>query len=490
MPASARPKARNVGKTIIATVGAGVLTVTGTAAPSVAQARPVAAQARPVAGPAVIGGTPGAPGAGDPYFPLSGNGGFHVIHYGLTLSYNPATRRMAATAVLLAQATQNLSRFDLDLSGLTITSVRIDGHAVDYHRRGQELIIAPRAVLTRGHRFTVSVRYHGVPTDVTDPDGSADGWIASGHSVFVGSEPQGAMTWFPANSHPIDKSAFDVTVTVPRGYLAVGNGDLVSLRRTRKTTTAHWRETQPMAAYLATASIAKFRTHQYRVDGLPAFVAVDPREAAAADPVLAGLPTILAWESKVFGPYPFTSTGAIVTHTPEVGYDLETQTRPLFDRAPDTSTLVHELAHQWFGDSVSLTRWKDIWLNEGFATYAEWLWSAHTGGLSTRRHFLNAYAAPKSAQVWSFPVADPGRGANIFEDPSYTRGAMVLEKLRERVGYRTFLTILRTWTHDHRYGHGTTAQFTALATKISHRDLRKLFKTWLYTAGKPAHADG
>lgn len=441
--------------------------------------------------PASAGAAPpstlGAPGAGDPYFPLSGNGGFHVVHYDLHVSYTPRTGHLDGAATLSARTTQRLSRFDLDLSGLSVSSVRVDGSAARWVRHGQELVVTPAHTMRGGARFTVQVRYAGTPHYVTDPDGSPDGWIRTDTGAFVGSEPQGSMTWFPGNAHPVDKSAYDVTVTVPTGYVAVGNGQLVLQRAAHGRTTFHWRERQPMAAYLATASIARFQVQTYATHGLPVYIAVDPREAAKARPVLAQLPQIIAWERGVFGPSPFTSVGAIVEHAPRVGYALETQTRPVFDRAPDSFTLVHELAHQWYGDSVSLTSWRDIWLNEGFATYAEWLWAEHTGQQTARQIFLAEYARPASDGIWARPVADPGSGAHIFASPVYDRGAMVLEKLRERVGNTAFFAILREWAAQHRYGHGTTAQFTALATRVSHRNLSGLFHTWLFTAGKPAH---
>ena len=433
---------------------------------------------------------PGAQGAGDPYFPLSGNGGFDVSHYGLDIGYVPSTGQLDGHAVITATATQSLSRFDLDLSGLTVSAVTVNGRRAAFSRPAgsQELVITPSLWLRPNARFIVDVRYGGVPQYVTDPDGSPDGWIRTDTGAFVGSEPQGAMTWFPASSHPTDKASFDVTVTVPKGYQAVGNGELVSQRSTLTSTTTHWQERQPMAAYLATASIGEFQIDTYQTAGLPVYVAVDPREAAAAAPALAKLPAILAWEQQTFGGYPFSSTGAIVMHARKAGYALETQTRPLFDRAPDESTLVHELAHQWFGDSVSVTRWKDIWLNEGFATYAEWLSSEHTGGPTAQQNFDELYASDASEDLWSFPVADPGSGANIFGNPPYERGAMVLHELRRAVGDTTFFLILRTWAAQHRYGSGTTAQFTALATALSGRNLTSLFATWLYTSGKPAGA--
>ncbi|MEV5875212.1 M1 family metallopeptidase [Streptomyces sp. NPDC052101] len=446
------------------------------------------------AGPTATGatgteGAAGAAGAGDPYFPLSGNGGYHVRHYDLTLGYDTSSRHLDGRAALTARATQNLSRFDLDLTGLKVTGVTVDRAPAAFRRKGQELVVTPRHTLRAGRDFSVTVTYSGTPKPVTDPDGSADGWIPTDDGAFVAGEPQGAMTWFPANAHPKDKSSYDITITVPQGRTAVAGGVLLGQHTAHGHTAFHWRETQPMAAYLATATVGKFQIEQYTTrDGIRVYNAVDPREAPAAAPVLKELPSVLEWESRLFGPYPFRSAGSIVDHAPDIGYALETQTRPLYDSAPDISTLVHENAHQWFGDSVTLTAWKDIWLNEGFATYAEWLYAEQHGGDSAQKTFAALYARPASDPLWAYPPGDPGSGGNIFGPPVYARGAMTLHELRKAVGDRDFFRVLRAWATGNRGGHGTTAQFERLAERISGKRLDGLFRTWLFTKGKPNSA--
>ncbi|MFF8946157.1 M1 family metallopeptidase [Streptomyces sp. NPDC014864] len=437
------------------------------------------------AGPAAAG-TIGSAGAGDPYFPLEGNGGYHVAHYDLALRYDPHARHLDGRAVLTARATQRLTRFDLDLEGLKVTGVTVDHVKAAYRRDGQELVITPRTALRSGRTFRITVDYGGAPGPVTDPDGSRDGWIPTDDGAFVAGEPQGAMTWFPANGHPKDKSSYDFSLTVPEGHTAVANGVYRGRHTAHGRTTFRWRQSEPMAAYLATATIGTFDVERYTTrDGIEVYNAVDPREAAAAAPVLKKLPSVLAWESRLFGPYPFRAAGSIVDHAPGVGYALETQSRPVYDRAPDLTTLVHENAHQWFGDSVSLTRWKDIWLNEGFATYAEWLYSEQHGGDSAQRTFDALYARPASDGLWAHPPGDPGGPAHLFGTPVYARGAMALHELRRAVGDPAFFRILRAWAAEHRHGHGTTAQFTALAERVSGRKVAGLLHTWLYQPGKP-----
>ncbi|WP_086730142.1 M1 family metallopeptidase [Streptomyces carpinensis] len=448
---------------------------------------PIAVTALLAAADPAGAGTTGAAGAGDPYFPLAGNGGYHVSHYDLTLRYDPGSRHLDGTAVLAARATQRLTGFDLDLKGLKVTGVTVDHAKAAFRRDGQELVVTPRTALRAGRPFRVTVTYGGTPGPVTDPDGSLDGWIPTDDGAFVAGEPQGAMTWFPANNHPRDKSSYDFTITVPRGHTAVANGLYLGSRTAHGRTTFRWRQREPMAAYLATATVGKFKVEQYTTrDGLKVYNAVDPRETNAAAPVLKKLPSVLEWESRLFGPYPFRAAGAVVDHARDVGYALETQSRPLYDSAPDLGTLVHESAHQWFGDSVSLTRWKDIWLNEGFATYAEWLYAEQHGGQSAQKEFDALYARPAGDELWAFPAGDPGSGRNIFATPVYARGAMTLHELRRAVGDPAFFRILRAWASGHRDGHGTTAQFTALAKRISGRDLDGLFHTWLFTKGKPS----
>jgi aminopeptidase N len=194
---------------------------------------------------------------------------------------------------------------------------------------------------------------------------------------------------------------------------------------------------------------------------------------------------VVAYFAELFGPYPFSVTGAIVDYAPSIGYALETQTKPLYARAPDASLVAHELAHQWYGDSVTPAVWRDVWLNEGFATYSEWMWGEHTGRATVQQKFDAAYARPAGDSFWQVRPGDPGP-AGLFHTAVYERGAMTLYALRATVGTRTFFRILQAWASEHRYGNGTTEQLRALAERLSGRQLGPLFQRWLYDAGKPA----
>jgi aminopeptidase N len=429
--------------------------------------------------------TPGASGTGDPFFPLAGNGGYDVSHYRIAFSYTPETRQMEGDVVLTATATQDLSRFDLDLRGFTVSQVLVDGRRTTFTRRGQELVITPPAGIADGARFAVEVRYAGKPSVVTDPDGSIEGWVPTADGAFVVGEPQGSPGWYPVNDTPADKATFDFMVSVPRGITVMANGDLGGKMTRGESTTWVWHEGDLMAPYLATATLGHFDLTRYRVGRIPAYVAVDP--VLGGRQVLKKLPAVVRYYTSLFGPYPFDAVGAVVDSAPRVGYSLETQTKPVFDRMPDEATLAHELAHQWFGDSVTLTQWPDIWLHEGFATWCEWIWSGYQGGRSAATIFRQLYRTPASkTSFWNPPSGDPGKAANLFATSVYERGGMTMEALREKVGTATFLGILRTWAQDHRYGNVSTPQFIALAEDQSGMDLDAFFQTWLYTKGKPA----
>jgi aminopeptidase N len=461
-----------------------------------------------VAAPASAGDryVAGAPGAGDPFFPQAGNGGYDVKHYFLALDYEGATSNLLRGRVaIFARATQNLHRFNLDLRDfLRVSRVTVNGHRAAFTHSGQELSISPRPKLHRGRSFVVVVEYAGRPEPVVDPDESIEGWIVpetDPDGAFVVNEPQGSPGWFPVNDTPRDKATYDFRVTVPAGHTVMANGRLLGTSTHGGRTTWRWREDSPMSSYLSTATNGPFETRFGQLpNGLPEYNAVDPdTRLSATGPV--PQPEI-AWErlgmhaeivdffTQLYGPYPFTSVGGTIDWAPEVGYALESQTKPNYDNIPSESTVVHEIAHQWFGNAVTLTWWPDIWLNEGFATWSEWIWEEHQGGTTAQEEYETRCAYEPGTEefqdLWfPAPAALPGP-AELFHTPPYDRGAMTLQALRTRVGERRFVRILQLWYEENRYENVTTADFIALAERESGEQLDDFFQTWLYEEGRPA----
>jgi aminopeptidase N len=444
-----------------------------------------------------VTGTPGSAGIGDPYFPDDGNGGIDVLHYDVRDGYAFGSGRLSGRTRLTVRATQDLSRFDLDFL-LPVRSVTVNGRAARFHRtREHELRITPRRALRNGAEFRVAVRYAGRPGSETSHGES--NWLADAGEVVTVNEPHMATWWFPANDHPRDKATFDIRITVPKHLDVIANGVRVGKRKGHRLATTHWRATEPMAPYLAFFAAGSFETRATSCQGIPSYVAVSSRAAGfapgdAARNLADQTCSILTALSGVLGPYPFSATGGLMTGLP-LGFSLETQTRPTYPAAAGSGQLralvAHELAHQWFGDSVSVARWRDIWLNEGFAQYLQTYYLTElVGGGSMQSWLVGRYDAHDDADVfWNLSLDDPGP-SRLFDGAVYERGAMAVQALRHRIGDVAFWTLLRTWLAQRALGNGSVADFEALAGAVSGQDLTDFFEAWLHTRMAPAKTVG
>ena len=430
--------------------------------------------------------TAGASGAGDPFFPLQGNGGYDVRHYALGLDYDPVTQQLDGSAAITIVPTQDLDQFNLDLRDwFAVTRVAVGKHDAGYVQEdGQELVVTPRPKLHDGRTYTVHVDYDGVPQTVVDPDESFEGWVKNTDGAFVVNEPQGAPGWFPAN---------DFAITVPEGKVAIGNGRLLSSVTDAGKTTWRWREDSPMASYLTTATNGDFDfTVQTGPNGLPIYNAIDSDGFTAAQKANAALrfaaqPEIISFFSELYGPYPFTSAGAVIDRG-GVFYALESQTKPMYDGVPGENTVVHELAHQWYGDSVTLSVWRDIWLNEGFARFSEWIFREKVRQTTTAQQLFNAaYARPAADPAWQIPPALIPGPANLFSPsfPSYDRGATSFQALPTKIGEEWFFSFMRAWYAENRNSNATTEDLIALAEREAGQQLDAFFDVWLYQPAKP-----
>ena len=487
-----------------ALVGVGALVLPGGAA---------AAQGAP-GGPRF---TAGAAGAGDAYFPFAGNGGYDVRHYGLDITYTPPAPapapiagQLRGVATIDLVATHDLDRFNLDLRGMDVQTVTVNGKRAsevtppapgaevegaaywqvqDDAARVWELTIQPRPKLKKGQTARVVVAYGGETTRPRDIEGALYGWVTTRDGAMVVGEPEGSMTWYPVSDHQTDKATYGFEITVPEGKVAVANGlparDPVT---DNGWTTWYWDAPDQQASYLTTASVGDYELrHSETGDGLPIIDAVDdnltPANAATTDASLDLQAEMIAFLEEAFVPYPFNSYGSIVDDD-SVGYALETQTRPVYSRVARQSTVLHELAHQWFGNTVSPERWQDIWLNEGWASYTEWLWSEDSGGDSAQTSFDAIMDIPADDPFWDLTIADPGP-LGLFHGAVYDRGAATLHALRVKVGDEAFYAAAREWLVRYDDSTGTTEDFAAIYEEVSGQDLDPFFDVWLRTPSKP-----
>lgn len=462
--------------------------------------------------------SPGADGAGDAYFPYAGNGGYDVEHYDLALTYTPPAMApaplqgsLSGVATIDLVATQDLDRFNLDLRGMDVTAVtvagkpavevdapateaEVDGAAYwqvqDEAARRWELTVQPRPKVKAGQTVRLVVEYIGTTVRPIDIEGALYGWVTTRDGAIVVSEPEGSMTWYPVSDHPTDKATYRFAITVPEGKVAVANGLPYRPAETAGGwTTWFWDAPDQQASYLTTASVGDFdlRPTYTSTSGVPIIDAVDTKltagQLSTSNASLALQPAMIDFFESRFGPYPFNSYGAIVDND-SVGYALETQTRPVYSGSAGQSTVAHELAHQWFGNAVSPQRWQEIWLNEGWATYASWLWAEHRGGTTAQQAYNTWYAPARTPAYWSFQIGDPG-ALGLFATQVYNRGAATLHALRIEVGDEAFFEGARLWVERYDDGTATSADFQSVYEEVSGEDLDAFFQIWLWDQVKP-----
>jgi aminopeptidase N len=435
-------------------------------------------------------GVDGASGIGDPYWPLDGNGGIDVRSYAIANRYALDTKRLSGRTTVELTATSDLTSFSLDFL-LRVSEVTVDGASADFARSdgGHELRITPDAPLAAGSEHTVVVAYADHPAKYSYA--GEGNWLASKHEVVAMNEPHMAPWWFPSNDHPLDKAIVDVRIRVPKGREVISNGELKGRSVGKRSTTWHWRADEPMVPYLAFFAAGDFTLAEGTHQGLPWLVAVSQglstADQRASMRLMKKTPDVIAGLEKDLGDYPFSVVGGLTTGL-NPGFALENQTRPTYPAVGGNyvSLIVHELAHQWFGDDIAVQGWRDIWLNEGFASFMEWRWTETHGGRTGAGTLDDNYGNIAAASdFWQVTVADPG-AEKVFDDAIYRRGAMTLQALRNRVGDQVFWRVIHTWIREQGGGNGSTEEFEEVAARISGQDLGSFFTAWLRTPAKPA----
>jgi aminopeptidase N len=418
----------------------------------------------------------------DDYFPEYGDLSYDVRSYDLSIDYKLESNHLSGRAVLEATALTDLDEISLDLRGLKVSKVSFDAVPIaKFSLKRDKLVIRTKEVIEQGELFRMVIRYGGRPKPI--PDGGDEmGWEELTDGVIVAGQTNGAPSWFPCNDRPTNKARYRIAVTTPSVYHVVANGTLASCHRGASTTTWVYEQPEPMATYLATVHVGRYVSRTVPTSPVPTSAVLPERLLKRYNRAFGRQPEMMDFFVRRFGPYPFRGYTVVITDD-ELDIPLEAQGLSVFgsnfltDDWESVRLVAHELAHQWFGNSLTLQTWRDIWLHEGFACYCEWLWSEESGSRSTHERAVDHWKK-LAAKKQDLKLGDPGR-ESMFDDRVYKRGALLLHALRLSVGDDTFFELLREWVARNAHGSVTTRRFINLAEEVSGRDLGELFTGWL-----------
>lgn len=468
----------------------------------------VAGQAAQAVESTRVSGTPGAPGLGDTVYPNLGNGGYQVAAYLIDMSYSAETRLIDAKVTIHARTSQQLSSFNLDAFGLDIRTVAVDGEPAAFVQDGEELVVTPAAELAKSRGFTVQVDYSADPRRIRPPAG---GFVANEDGFATAPQPAGAHTVFPSNDHPSDKAFFVFRVTAPAGLTGVASGVKLSERSNPdgSTTSAYFSQ-NPIAPEVVQISVGQYTVVEHGThDGARLRDVVPTARLPRLQPALDLTPGQLVWLKQHLGAFPLEAYGLLPANNdaPDA-FDftgLETQTLTLYKPNFLTQTedkigshMMHELVHNWFGNSVTPRDWGDLWINEGHADFYGLIYR-YERGWPDSRGFTTLVDRMKwtysQGDLWrstSGPVARPN-AQNLFDNQRYTGGVLVLYALRNKVGTDAFRAIERAVLERYRNGVISTENFVALAAEVSgDPTVRPFLEDWLYgtkTPPMPGHPD-
>lgn len=432
----------------------------------------------------------GGPPVIDPYLPDNGNFGYRVSRYALDLEYKVSSNRLTGTATITAVTLASLQSFSLDLAdNLSVTKVSVNGRRpAHFGASAGKLRIRLGAALPAGSAMSIVVRYGGSPRPIRTVWGEV-GFEELSNGALVAGQPNGSPSWFPCDDHPSSKASYRIQISTDSPYYALAPGELVSRRVRAGQTVWTYEMPDPTSTYLATVQIGNYEMHRLPKAPVPMAAVIPARLRAAFDHDFARQPAMMKLFIKLFGPYPLSAGYTVVVTDDALEIPLEAQGVSVFGanhcdgRHGSERLIAHELAHQWFGNSVTARRWRDIWLHEGFACYAEWLWSEHSGG-PTAAELANLHHRRLLVASQNLLLSDPGP-RDMFDDRVYKRGALTLHALRGVVGDDKFFALLRDWTTRHRHGTVVTDDFTGLAANYADVSLRPLWEAWLYSRRVP-----
>lgn len=450
------------------------------------------------------------PGTRDSYTGIDFNLGFHIRNYELDLTYRVAPNLLMGTATLHMDNYRALKTLTLDLSeNLRVEKITAQGTAgtrvqvARFRHSNKKLHITFRDEVPVDQEFSLAIRYRGTPRPTRSAWGMI-GWEELENGALVASQPCGAPSWLPCDDTPDEKARFDIKITSDNGYMVVSNGDLVGRITRGSSTTWHYRTREPMATYLATIQVGSYEE-------------ISLGASASGVPVLAYIPTgdfklrnrilhdfraqaqMLDVYEELFGPYPFADYRVVIVED-DLEIPIEAQGLSTFGSNFATGDdrwerlIAHELSHQWFGNSLGLAQWNDIWLNEGFACYAEWLWFEKSAGRaaseSARAHYEKIAGLAQDVLL-----ADPG-SKDMFDDRVYKRGALTVHAFRVLLGDEHFFPAIHRYVAEGRHSLVEPADLkrhliaACVAAGVPEAELERVWAAWLKNPTLPPFPEG
>ncbi|CAI9411687.1 M1 family metallopeptidase [Nocardioides sp. T2.26MG-1] len=418
----------------------------------------------------------------DSVYPDVGDPGVDTLQYRLQLAWDPATRTLDGVESIRLRATEDADHLQLDLAApLQVRRLTLDGRETPFEHRGKDLVVD--ATVQRDELHTLRLRYAGRPEPVPAPVQRSDfdetGWtVTPDGGAWTMQEPYGAYTWYAVNDQPSDKALYDFTLRVPAPFVGVANGELLARTVSRGDTVTRWRLADPAASYVITVAFGDLTmTTDESASGVPISYWT-PSDRPDLLQRVRRAPEALAWVEDHLGPYPFDTLGILVVDS-ESG--METQTMiTLGDtpRATSPEVLLHEIVHQWYGDLVTPFDWRDVWMNEGMATYLQGVWMAESEGepVSAVMDFWSTFEARLRTEAGP-PAAyhpDSFGSGNVYYGP-----ALMWDDLRQRYGDGEFWRLVREWPSVYADGNADYTKITTWWTKQTGQDLSAFFDAWL-----------
>lgn len=423
----------------------------------------------------------------DPFYPDVGEPGVDALHYRIDLTWDPETRRLDGIEGITFRATADAEEIRLDFTtALDVKGVTVDGAGSDFSHRNDKLRI--HRPVEADERYEVQLQYGGTPQPTEAPSKRSDFdglglHVTDRGELWTMQEPYGAFTWYAVNDHPSDKALYDFTLTVPEPWTGVANGTLTETTTTDGQRTTRWHLPQPASSYLVTVAFADYTlVEQETASGIPVRLYRFTRDAGSMGE-LEYAAEAMAWVEEKLGPYPFDTIGAVVVDSASA---METQTMMTMGHSSYTLSrpvLVHEIVHQWYGNTVSPDNWSDVWMNEGMTMYLEFMWRAEHEAFTD----INTYMEGIRPRAESFreehgpPAAydpDDFGQSNIYYVP-----AVMWHELRDRIGEETFWEMVRAWPTEQAGRTSNREEYVAWVEEFTGEELSDFFDAWLFGDG-------